>query len=181
MAEINAAAAQPRHGGVRRSKKQSTRVDLTPMVDLGFLLITFFIVTTTWALPKALHLGMPAEGKPMPLPQSSALTLIPLGDDRVFYYFGDLESARKDGGFGVKGYQLNGGIGDLIRQKQAQMDQAHPGGRKELMMMIKPAKDCSYRNVIQLLDETQINLIGKYALIDMTPGEEQEVHELAMR
>jgi len=172
MAELNMQGGHTRKAGVRRSKKQSTRVDLTPMVDLGFLLITFFIVTTTWSQPHVTRLNMPAKGDSASLGRSAALTLIALNNDKIFYYNGTLEEALKDGSFGTTGYSMNGGIGDIIRQKQAAMDRSFKGGRKEMMLLIKSSPEGSYKNVVSLLDETLINQVSRYALIDLT-GEEK--------
>lgn len=181
MAEINSEGASSRKGGARRGKKNSTRVDLTSMVDLGFLLITFFIVTTTWALPKAMKLNMPADGDPSKAAESAVLTLVPMGGDKIFYYQGSLDEARAGAGYGVRSYAVNGGIGDVIRAKQAAMDRSYKGGRKELIMLIKPTHECSYRNVVQLLDETLINQVGRYALVDIQTQEEQQVKQLAIQ
>jgi biopolymer transport protein ExbD len=95
MAELNTHAGSSRRPGARRSKKLSTRVDLTPMVDLGFLLITFFIVTTTWSKPRALGLNMPAKGDSSNLGLHAALTVLAGSDNKVFYYHGRLEDALK--------------------------------------------------------------------------------------
>src|SRR5689334_20929388 len=104
MAEINAPATGSNKPGVRRSKKLSTRVDLTPMVDLGFLLITFFIFTTTMSSPKVMKLVMPDDTNtnvpPTNVGKSTALTVIPLDANRIFYYHGDLVDALKENTYG---------------------------------------------------------------------------------
>jgi hypothetical protein len=173
MAELTIQAGHTRRKGVRRSKKSSTRVDLTPMVDLGFLLITFFILTTTWSKPHATNLNMPAKGDSSSVGRESALTLVALGGNKVFYYHGDLGTALKEGRFGITGYNLNGGIGDIIREKQAAMDRSYKGGRKEMMLLFKPTPEASYKNVIALLDEALINQVKRYAFEDLTPEEKR--------
>src|SRR5437763_16388316 len=76
--------------GITKGKKLSTRVDLTPMVDLGFLLITFFIFTTTLNEQKAMKLNLPkdAPGTYMPVPERKTLSLLLCKDNKVKYYAG---------------------------------------------------------------------------------------------
>src|ERR1700742_5097669 len=108
MAELNNTGAGARKGrGVKRLKKLSTRVDLTPMVDLGFLLITFFIFTTTMSTPKATRLIMPSDKETKEdtkVGNSAALTVLPISGDKLFYYHGEMNEALKNGTFGFTNY-----------------------------------------------------------------------------
>jgi hypothetical protein len=180
MAELVTQGGPSRRRGGRRGKKMSTRVDLTPMVDLGFLLITFFILTTTWSKPHVTLLNMPAKGDSTQLGKNAAMTVVPLAENSVFYYQGTLEDALKEGSYGLTGYSMNGGIGDIIRQKQGAMDRTYKGGRKELMLLIKPSPEASYKNIVALLDETLINQVKKYAMVDITDGERAMITSRAM-
>jgi biopolymer transport protein ExbD len=177
MAEINTSHVAGGKAGARRSKKLSTKVDLTPMVDLGFLLITFFIFTTTMSDPRAMKLIMPNDSDPKSptlVGETGALTVIPLADNKVFYYHGELNQALKANAWGVTNYSERDGLGKIVRNKQAALDKIKPGNRKELMLMIKPTPESNYENVVNALDEAMINDVKRYAIVDITP-EEKEV------
>jgi biopolymer transport protein ExbD len=79
--------------GVRRAKKHSLKMDLTPMVDLGFLLISFFVITTRLTEPKAALINMPKDGPPMPVSNSSTLTVLIKDSRHLYYYDGNWEDA----------------------------------------------------------------------------------------
>jgi hypothetical protein len=177
MAELNGTAAHLNKRGSRRGKKLSTRVDLTPMVDLGFLLITFFMVSTVWSKPHASNVRMPADGPPSKLGNDAALTLVALGDDKIFYYNGELSESLHIGSYGFTGYGRRNGIGDIIRNKQLAMDKSYKGGRNEMMLLFKPTPGSNFKNVVALLDEALINDVKRYSLLD--PSKEEQAAVLA--
>ena len=84
------------HGGKhekKRPKKSSGRVDMTPMVDLGFLLLTFFVLTSTLKEPKVMELVVPAkkppEGqKPTQFPAERTINLLLAGNNKIYWYMG---------------------------------------------------------------------------------------------
>jgi biopolymer transport protein ExbD len=180
MAEINIPAASGNKPGVRRSKKHSTRVDLTPMVDLGFLLITFFIFTTSMSSPKTMKLIMPDDSgdikDDMPIGNSTALTVIPLKDNKIFYYHGELTEALKTNTYGITNYSLTDGLGQIVRNKQVALDRMSTGKRKDLMLMVKPTPESNYQQLINVLDEVLINEVKHYAIMDLTPEEKDIAH-----
>jgi biopolymer transport protein ExbD len=172
MAEINIHPAN--FGNERvRSKKLSTKVDLTPMVDLGFLLITFFILTTTLSQPTVMPVNMPAKGDSMMIARNAVLTLIAAANNQVFYFEGSLDDAEKKSSFGTSGYSIHEGIGQVIAQKQAAMDRLYRGGRKEMNVLIKAAPDASFENIVGLLDEMAIYQVKKYSMIELTDAEKR--------
>ena len=153
--------------GVKKAKKLSTRVDLTPMCDLGFLLITFFIFTTTISQPTAMHLGLP-DDKVKPedqnkIKQSGALTILLGKDNDVFYYEGELAPD----GSNFKSSNFKDIRNEIMRKKQ-QAD-------TNLVVVIKPNDESNYKNFIDILDEMLINDVGRYAVVDILPVEDRYV------
>jgi biopolymer transport protein ExbD len=96
MAEIADSGGGHGKGGKKRAKKQSTRVDMTPMVDLAFLLLTFFVLTSTFSKPKSMELSLPADpppGSPPPPEVKNGVTFLLTKDDKIFYYAGQFYTA----------------------------------------------------------------------------------------
>lgn len=95
MAELNTddgGGGKKKHGK-KRAKKSSTRIDMTPMVDLGFLLLTFFILTTTFNKPQAMQLTMPKKVddptiKPNTVDDDHTLNVLMTKNNTVYWYFG---------------------------------------------------------------------------------------------
>ena len=154
--------------GVKKSKKMSTRVDLTPMVDLGFLLITFFVFTTTMSKPTAMNMNEPKDDpeQQLKVKQSGAMTILLGSNDQVYYYMGELTGDNASEKFKSTNFK---DIRPVILDKK----KATPIG--DLMYIIKSDKDATFKNAIDILDEMAINDVppGHYAEVDMSPTEEQ--------
>ncbi|MEI6584944.1 MAG: biopolymer transporter ExbD [Sediminibacterium sp.] len=152
--------------GVKKSKKLSTRVDLTPMVDLGFLLITFFIFTTTMSQPTAMKLYLPKDAdKPEDqnkAKQSGVITVLLGKDDNVFYYEGILDNTASN--FKSSTFKE---IRNVLLDKKSRTPE------KDLVVVLKPSEECTYKNVVDILDEMSINVLKRYALVDITKDETQ--------
>ncbi|WP_336518056.1 biopolymer transporter ExbD [Pollutibacter soli] len=142
-------------------KIHSLRIDMTPMVDLGFLLITFFIFTSQMIKPQALDLKMPKdEGDPTPTKCSTSFTIL-ASDSQVAWY----ECADGD----PAGFQKSTlpGMHSLRNAIIKRRDQVAAAGKAtDMVVMIKPLESCEYSTLINLLDEMLINNITRYAIVE---------------
>jgi biopolymer transport protein ExbD len=152
--------------GVKKAKKLSTRVDMTPMVDLGFLLITFFIFTATMNDPAAMQLYMPKDTDKQEelnkAKESGALTILLGKNNQVYYYEGQL--AADGSNFMSTNFK---GIRDVIINKRRTTPP------DDLVIVIKPNEEATYKNTVDILDEMTINDIKRFALVDITPQENE--------
>ena len=163
-----------KRAGVRRMSKNNQKVDMTPMVDLGFLLITFFVITTELSKPTMMNLYMPKDGIPMPLGESHALCFLLGENNMVYYYNGNWDNAKKKGEVFETNYSGGDGLRKIINKKQHRLDAGinkNKEGRDGLMVLIKPGKEASYKNVVDVLDETTINRVKKYAVVKLSAEE----------
>jgi len=152
--------------GVKKGKKLSTRVDLTPMVDLGFLLITFFIFTTTMSQPTAMKLFLPKDTeKPEEqnkVKASGALTIMLGKGDGVYYYEGEL----LPDGSNFKSSNFKEIREEIINKKKSTNPQ-------DFVVVIKPGPEATYKNTVDILDEMTINDVKRYAMVDIFDTEIQ--------
>ncbi|MBX2908559.1 MAG: biopolymer transporter ExbD [Chitinophagales bacterium] len=172
MADIDTSSSGKGDGKVR-SKKMSTRVDLTPMVDLAFLLITFFMLTTTLNKPQAMELNMPKKVE-QPEEQTDVadcqvMNILLDTLDQVWYYEG-LSVA----GLQKTTFAGDGGIRKEILKKQKELVKSgtcvYPAGNKragqprDFIVLIKMLKGARYDNMVNILDEMDITGTKIYAI-----------------
>ena len=164
MTNIQNTISENRKAGVRRMIKHNLKIDMTPMVDLGFLLISFFVITTELSRPKAMDLYMPHDGPPSDAAESKTITFLTGVNNKLFYYYGEEKEAGIKNLVRQISWDENRGIGKIIREKQMQLDKVS-GGRNEIIVIIKPGKESNYKNVVDLLDEMIIHGVAKYAVV----------------
>lgn len=193
-------------GGKKRAKKQSTRIDMTPMVDLAFLLLTFFVLTSTFSKPKSMELTFPAPPPPnVKQPEiKNAITFLLTKDDRIFYYKGEFRAADdangvktvlKETNFGQEGLHKflaeetkslheaimrlegkfqNNQLADTTYKRMVREEKAN---KNTPTFLIKTDDKATYKNVIDLIDELNVNVVGKYVVVDMIKPEYDMVIE----
>ena len=167
MADIDTGGGGHGKGdGKVRSKKMATKIDFTPMVDLGFLLITFFVFTTTMSQATAMNMNEPKDDptNQLKVKNSGVMTLLLGKSDQVYYYMGELTDPNK---------QFKSSNFKDIRQVILDKKNATPIG--DLMYIIKTDKEATFKNAIDVLDEMSINAVppGHYAEVDMSDTEAQ--------
>lgn len=190
-------------GGKKRAKKQSTRIDMTPMVDLAFLLLTFFVLTATFSKPKSMELTFPA---PLPPDQKvdeikKGVTFLLSKDDRIFYYEGQFRAQDDDKGKKTILDELdfsqtskkslhkflldkNKSMQTLIKELDAKhksnkiqdttfkrLVKERKADKESYTFLIKTDDKATYKNVIDVIDELNINVVGKYVMVDILKSE----------
>lgn len=183
--------------GVKKAKKLSTRVDMTPMVDLGFLLITFFIFTATLSSPVAMDLNMPKDTEKVEeeskIKQSGALTILLGRGDQVYYYEGELTDETASQIFKQTTFK---GIRDVIIKKKLEVIRDHKPEPKDeeikqkakakgdkdwekaaldrdFFVVIKPNAEATYKNTVDILDEMTINNVKRFAMVKISETEDK--------
>jgi biopolymer transport protein ExbD len=191
MADVSQDSGSHKKGGKRRSKKLPTRIDFTPMVDLGFLLITFFMLATSLIKPQTMEITMPSNKKveeedKTVAKASQAVTLILGKNDKVFYYFGKTEGAQViETTYAANGlreillkknYDVAKQVEDLKAEKvKTRMDEdifqkklgEIKANKNAPVVRIMVTDDANYRNLVDALDEMNICSISRYAIVDI--------------
>ena len=170
MAEVQVQEKSEK-GGKVRSKKQSTKVDMTPMVDLNFLMLMFFMFTTTFSKPNVMDLGLPAKPKvdaPKPPPTeidlSNSISLIIGKDNRIFYHQLD-QAGLNEQTLQETTYDREG-ITKVIEQAKRNAKDV-----TKFTVIIKPTDDAVYKNFVDILDEMAITNSQQYGVTDIKPWE----------
>ena len=201
MAEVNTDSGGGGKHDKKRAKKSSTKIDMTPMVDLAFLLLTFFVLTSTFSKPKMMEISYPAKPKDKSenMKVNNALTFIMSEDNALYYYYGEFYPEPNKQGktptvltrtdFSDEGLHkllldYNKPTIAAIKELKNKYERAEiadttfkrlaikeQGKKEALTVLVKADDKATYKNVIDLIDELNICNIGKYAVVDMMPQE----------
>ena len=168
MAEIQ---IKEQSNGKKTQNKKPIRVDMTPMVDLGFLLITFFMFTTTFSKPNVMDLGLPAKPKENQKPPdteiklNNSISLIIGKDNKIFYHQQD-QAGLNDQTLIETNFDREGITKVIERAKAGASD------KEKFTVIIKPTDDAVYKNFVDILDEMAITKNERYGVTDIKPWEE---------
>ncbi len=154
----------------KRFNKKSTRVDLTPMVDLGFLLITFFVFTSVLAEPMVMNIDMPYDKTTVTddICESCVLTVLLDKGNRILYYEGAAENnpAVKETGYAPDE------IRKILMDKKEAVKKVR-GIEDQFILVIKSAPESNFKNFVDITDEVIICQIKRYYIDDLKEADKK--------
>ena len=175
MAELNDSGGGGKDGGKVRSKKANAKVDLTAMVDLAFLLITFFMLTTSLSKPQSMNLGMPEKDDKedtkkdkIDVADDRTMTILLGENNKIKWYYGLIGAPIEGPSEATYG---KAGIRQELLKKVQSVPAKYNDKTKGLIVIIKMDKKTNYRNMVDILDEMAICKVPTYAIVDITPEE----------
>ena len=205
MSEVSQESGGKKKKGGSKQKKASTRIDFTPMVDLGFLLITFFMLATTLIKPQTMEIAMPAKDQAKEPPKKKAENMVTVligKNDKLCYYIGGPD--EKTGQLptptkldyspkGLRKFLIEKNskvVSEIIELKKKKRmtkmnDKAFEDEKNKIksqrnlpFVVIKATDDATYKNLVDVLDEMQICNIASYAITDINKDETELVENL---
>lgn len=192
----------------KRAKKASTRIDMTPMVDLAFLLLTFFVLTSTFNKAKTLEVLYPVDPPPDQKPQviKNAMTFLVTKDDKLFYYNGEFSTKENTEGKPpteiIKTDYSSEGLRKVLLDRNAnvrtelaklqeklnkkeiadstfkRMASDEMGKAEAVTVLIKTDDKAVFKNVVDIIDELHIAQVGKFAVIDISVPELELMNQM---
>ena len=161
MAEITQSSAGHGSGSKAPVKKRSTKVDMTPMVDLAFLLLTFFILTTSFHKAHVMEVTMPdPTGGSAPVNAENVLNLVLGEDDKIYWWMASHEDVQ------LTNYS-SAGVRKLLLEKVRQ--------NPALIVLIKPTGTSVYGNMVDILDEMEITGVGRFAVVEFAEEDRRAI------
>jgi biopolymer transport protein ExbD len=159
MGGMDFAEKTPKKGaGLHRPKRRvAIRLDMTPMVDIAFLLLIFFMVTTVFRAPQAMEVNLPPQGAKVEVPESNVMTMYINPDGRFLYRMAQgplVATAMKD-------------LGQLFTETA----KLNP----ELIVLVKVQRAAKYETMVDVMDELEIANMSRFSLVPMTDQEVKEV------
>lgn len=162
MADVDTSAGQKGHGKKKKHKKLrriSIRIDMTPMVDVAFLLLTFFIMTTTMNRPQTMEINLPPSNTNVEVAESNLLTLLVKEDGSIYYNVGVELPAR------IQFKELRG----MLLQKSQQ--------NPKLITLIKIDRKGKYTMMVDVMDELNLANITRFSLAPMLDGDKKRLEK----
>ena len=201
MGEIIENSGSSKEGGRRKPKKMGANIDMTPMVDLMCLLITFFMLTTAFSKPKVMEITMPEKNtedtKEVKISAERTYTLLLTANDKIYYYHGAIEAGKPLPELIKLNYSKDG-LRKLLLEKNEKVikkiqdlkDKVKTGAlvlsndtlnerirvlkksdKKAPIILIKADEKAKYKNLVDVIDDMAICNIASYAVVDITPDE----------
>ena len=161
MAELNQSSGKT---SGRHTKKMPVRVDLTAMVDLAFLLITFFMLTTSLHKPYRMEVNMPVDAPPQPYAENTTMSICLGAKNKAVYYLGMPEKPVTTPQIVNYGKDVRMAILDMTKRVFAKTG-------KIMSLIIKPAEHSRYENLVDVLDEANITKVPSYTIAKITPSD----------
>ncbi len=136
-------------------KRPGIRVDMTPMVDVAFLLLIFFMVTTVFRRPLAMEVNMPEPGAKVEVPESNVMTVFVDGRDRLLYRMG------------------KGGLTTVAWDDLAATLTGGAAANPDLIVLVKIARDARYERMVDMMDVLEDAHMQRFSLVEMTDADRQ--------
>ncbi len=165
--DLSQSKGKQKHGGKKKKKRIAVRIDMTPMVDVAFLLLTFFMLTTSMSKPQTMEINLPPAETKADVAESNLLTLRISADFRIFWNIGTEKPTTVDGK--EKKEKLIG-LGRLLKERNS----ANP----KLITLIKIDGKAKYIDMVDIMDELNINSITRFSLAPMLDDDKKLIGTL---